>query len=366
MSALTVVAFVVGLILLVAGAELLVRGASRLATAVGISPLVVGLTVVAFGTSAPEMAVSVQSSLAGQSDVAVGNVIGSNIANILLILGCSALAAPLIVSRQLTRLDVPLMVGASLLVYGLAWNGRLSQLESGFLFLVILSYIAYSVYQSRREGRAKLESLPGLETAPPPGAKGIVWNILLVAAGLGLLVFGADLLVDAAVTVAEFLGVSKLIIGLTIVAVGTSLPELATSVVASLRGEREIAVGNVVGSNLFNLLAVLGLAGAVTPGGMIVSQQALQFDMAVMTAVALLCLPIFFSGDTISRKEGALFSGYYVAYIAYLILATTQHPALPLFQLVMGWIVIPATVVGLLFLTVKAVGRRRRTTDDRR
>jgi cation:H+ antiporter len=355
MSILSIVAFIVGLVLLVAGAELLVRGASRLATAVGISPLVIGLTVVAFGTSAPEMAVSVQSSLAGQSDVAVGNVIGSNIANILLILGCSALAAPLIVSRQLARLDVPLMVAASFLVYGLAWNGRLSQLESGLLFLSVVSYTGYSIYKSRREGQAQADPQTAI---PPTGASQLVWNAVLTLAGLGLLVFGADLLVDAAVTFAEFLGVSKLVIGLTIVAVGTSLPELATSLVASLRGEREIAVGNVVGSNLFNLLAVLGLAGAVTPGGLLVSAQALQFDMVVMTAVALLCLPIFLTGDHISRGEGALFLGYYAAYIAYLVLTAVQHPALPLFQTIMIWVVIPLTIGWLAVVTWRQFRRR--------
>jgi cation:H+ antiporter len=353
MSTLTTLSFIAGLLLLIVGAELLVRGASRLATAVGISPLVIGLTVVAFGTSAPEMAVSVQSSLAGQSDVAVGNVVGSNIANILLILGCSALAAPLIVSRQLVRLDVPLMVVASLVVYGLAWNGRLGQLESSLLFLGVIGYTSYSIYQSRRQGQKEANELPDLTPAPPKGARQLAGNALIATAGLGLLVLGADLLVDAAVTVAEFLGVSKLVIGLNIVAVGTSLPELATSVVASLRGEREIAVGNVVGSNLFNLLAVLGLAGMVTPGGLLVSAQALQFDLLVMTAVAFLCLPIFLTGDTISRGEGAFFLGYYAAYIAYLVLAAVQHPALPFFQTIMGWVIIPLTLAGLLLMMVR-------------
>jgi cation:H+ antiporter len=180
-----------------------------------------------------------------------------------------------------------------------------------------------------------------------------------VAGGLGLLLLGANWLVDAAVTFAEYLGVSQLIIGLTIVAIGTSLPELATSVIASLRGEREIAVGNVVGSNLFNLLAVLGLAGLVTPGGVVVSAQALQFDMAAMTAVALLCLPIFLTGDTISRWEGALFLGYYAASIAYLVLTAVSHPALPIFQAVMLMFVIPATLIGLFFVAARAIYARR-------
>ena len=324
MSILTIFFFVAGLILLIAGAEILVRGASRLALAVGISPLVVGLTVVAFGTSSPELAVSIQSSLAGQADVALGNVVGSNIANILLILGCSALAAPLLVSRQLARLDVPFMVGVSLLFWWLAGNGRLSQLESLILFLLVVAYTIFSIFKSRREGHAA-----GNEPPPALNARQIGLNLLLVAGGLILLVLGADWLVDTAVTVAEHLGVSQLIIGLTIVAIGTSLPELATSIVASLRGERDIAVGNVVGSNLFNLLTVLGITGLITPGGLAVSEQALRLDIPVMTAVALLCLPIFLTKSSVSRWEGGFLLFCYAAYLSYLILVVMQHPVLP-------------------------------------
>jgi cation:H+ antiporter len=325
MSGLTIFFFSAGLVLLVGGAEALVRGASRLAVAVGISPLVVGLTVVAFGTSSPELAVSLQSSLAGQADVALGNVVGSNIANILLILGCSALAAPLLVSRQLARLDVPIMVGVSLLFWWLASNGRLSQFESLILFFLVVAYSVFSIYKSRRDGQADAN---GTEL-PPLNVQQIGLNLFLVAAGFVLLVLGADWLVDAAVTVAEYLGVSQLIIGLTIVAVGTSLPELATSIVASLRGERDIAVGNVVGSNLFNLLAVLGVAGLVTPGGLAVSEQALRLDIPVMTAVALLCLPIFLTKSSVSRWEGAFLLLCYAAYLGYLVLVAMQHPILP-------------------------------------
>ena len=324
MSGLTFFYFVAGLLLLIAGAEILVRGASRLALAVGISPLVVGLTVVAFGTSAPELAVSIQSSLAGQTDVALGNVVGSNIANILLILGCSALAAPLLVSRQLARLDVPFMVGVSLLFWWLVGNGRLSQPESLILFLLVVAYTVFSIFKSRRDGQADAAG-----TVPLLDKRQIGLNLLLVVAGFGLLVLGADWLVDAAITVAEHLGISQLIIGLTIVAVGTSLPELATSIVASLRGERDIAVGNVVGSNLFNLLAVLGVAGLVTPGGLAVSEQALRLDIPVMTAVALLCLPIFLTKSNVSRWEGAFLLLCYAAYLGYLVLVAMQHPILP-------------------------------------
>jgi cation:H+ antiporter len=325
MGGSTVFFFIAGLLLLIAGAEVLVRGASRLALAAGISPLVIGLTVVAFGTSSPELAVSLQSSLAGQSDVALGNVVGSNIANVLLILGCSALAAPLVVSRQLARLDIPLMVAATLLFWWLAGNGRLTQVESFILFMGIAGYIILSIYRSRQESQAATAAA-GPEAPPALGGRQIALNLLLVVVGFGLLVLGADWLVDAAVTVAEHFGVSQLIIGLTIVAIGTSLPELATSIVASLRGERDIAVGNVVGSNLFNLLAVLGIAGMVTSGGLAVSAQALRLDIPVMTAVALLCLPIFLTQSKVSRWEGAFLLLCYVAYLGYLVLVAIQHP----------------------------------------
>jgi cation:H+ antiporter len=326
MGGSTLFFFIAGLLLLIVGAEVLVRGASRLALAAGISPLVIGLTVVAFGTSSPELAVSLQSSLAGQSDVALGNVVGSNIANVLLILGCSALVAPLIVSRQLARLDIPLMVAATLLFWWLASNGRLSQVESFILFMGIVAYIILSIYKSRRESQAAAATGP--EALPALGRHQMALNVLLVGVGFGLLVLGADWLVDAAVTVAEYFGVSQLIIGLTIVAVGTSLPELATSIVASLRGERDIAVGNVVGSNLFNLLAVLGVAGLATPGGLAVSAQALRLDIPVMTAVALLCLPIFLTQSKVSRWEGIFLLLCYVAYVGYLVLVAIQHPIL--------------------------------------
>lgn len=345
-----------GLVLLIVGAELLVRGAARLAAAAGISPLVVGLTVVAFGTSSPELAVSVKAALAGQAGLAVGNVVGSNIFNVLLILGVSALAAPLLVSRQLLRLDVPLMIGVSGLVWLLAADGRVGPLEGGALFAILVAYLVFLVIQSRRETRAvQQEYAQGL----PPPSRRLPVDLVLVVGGLALLVLGSDWLVDGAAAVARRLGVSDLVIGLTIIAAGTSMPEAVTSVVASLRGQRDIAVGNVVGSNIFNLLAVLGVSSLVAPGGLEVTAAALRFDIPVMTAVALACLPVFFTGQVIARWEGALFLGYYLAYAAYLVLAATQHDALPVFSRVMLLFVVPLTVVtlGVLVLRGRRAGR---------
>ena len=348
----------VGLIFLVLGAELLVRGASRLAAAVGISPLVVGLTVVAFGTSAPELAVSVQSALAGQADLALGNVVGSNIFNVLFILGFSALITPLVVSQQLVRLDVPLMIGISVLLLLLALDGTIGRLEGALLFGAIVGYTGFLIRKSRRESGGVAA---GAEMAGDAQAQPGSWvrNVGLVVGGLALLVLGSRWLVSGAIEIATALGVSELVIGLTIVAAGTSLPEVATSVLASIRGERDIAVGNVVGSNIFNILAVLGLSSLVAPHGVEVARSALAFDIPVMIAAAVACLPIFFSGYLIARWEGALFVGYYVAYTVYLVIHAADHLMLPAFRTAMLFYVMPLTVVTLLVIGVRAHGRSR-------
>ncbi len=344
MNTMTVVLFVVGLGLLVLGAEWLVKGASRLAAALGISPLVIGLTVVAYGTSAPEMAVSVKAALAGQPDLALGNVVGSNIFNVLFILGASAIITPLVVSSQLIRLDVPIMIGVSLLTLLLAGDGSVGRLDGAILFALAVAYTVLQIRQSRKESAAVREEY-GREFGPSRGATAA--NLAYIAAGLVLLVLGSRWLVNGAVAFAQALGVSELVIGLTIVAAGTSLPEVATSILAAVRGERDIAVGNVVGSNIFNLLAVLGLSGLVAPAGLPAPAALLRFDLLVMIAVAIACLPIFASGATIARWEGALFLFYYVAYTAYLVLASQQHDALPVFSTVMEVFVLPLTGITL-------------------
>ena len=331
MDVITLALFVLGLVLLVGGAEILVRGASGLAAAVGISPLVIGLTVVALGTSSPELAVSVQAGVSGQADIALGNVVGSNIANVLLILGISALVAPLVVSRRLVRFDVPVMIGSSVLLLGMALDGSLGWLDGLLLFAGIVTYTAYMIRVSRREGAARSEAPPATGRHGWPAQAGTA------LAGLVLLVLGSRWLVDGAVEIATLLGVSQLVIGLTVVAVGTSLPEIATSVLAAIRGERDIAVGNVVGSNLYNILAILGLSGLAAPGGIPVAASALRFDLPVMVAVSLICLPVFFTGYRISRWEGGMLLAYYFAYTAFLVLSATGHAALPAFGATVGW-----------------------------
>jgi cation:H+ antiporter len=361
MEPLTFILFVAGLGLLVGGAELLVRGASRLAAVLGIPPLIVGLTVVAVGTSSPEIAVALQSSVNGQADIALGNIIGSNIANVLLILGLAALVAPLAVPQLLIRQDVPIMIGASLLVIALSMDGMLGRLDGFLLLAGIVAYIVFVARQSRKESaRVKAEYAAEFGVNQPQAPGGWLRHLLAVVGGLSLLIIGAGWLVDGAVAFARVLGVSELIIGLTIVAVGTSLPEIATSMLASLRGERDIAVGNVIGSCIFNLLLVLALTVAVTPGGVPVPPPALYFDMPVMLATAVACLPIFINGHTIYRWEGGLFLGYYAGYTCYLLLASSQHALLQPFSLLMLYFVMPLTVITLLIVVWRSMRAQRR------
>ena len=352
MSALSMV---LGLIALVAGGELLVRGASSLAATMRISPLVIGLTVVAFGTSSPELAVSVQSAIAENTDIAVGNVVGSNIFNVLFILGLSALIVPLAVASQLIRREVPLMIAVSVLALLLGLDGRIGRADGIGLFVVIIIYSVWCIRHSRGERKVVEEEFAKELPKPVADLAPLFFQGSLIVVGLVLLVFGANWLVTGSVAIATRLGVSELVIGLTIVAAGTSLPELVTSILAAMRGERDIAVGNVVGSNLFNILCVLGLAGAVSPVGVEVSKTALRFDIPVMIAVAIACLPIFFTGNQISRWEGGLFLGFFVAYSTYLVLDASEHIASRTLAGAMIWFVIPLTVLTLSIAVYRTI-----------
>ncbi len=352
---LTIIWFVLGLTALVAGAHMLVKGASNLAITLGISPLVVGLTIVAIGTSSPEIAVSIGGALSGETGIVVGNVVGSNIFNVLFILGLCAVIAPLVVQVQLIRQEVPLMIGFTILCIILALDGSLGLYDGLILIALLVGYTTFLIIQSRRQMAAAQSGIETGEAAPavdPPDDA--TWpphwsvSIALVAAGLVLLVIGADWLVDSATTLAKAMGVSDVIIGLTIVAAGTSMPELATSVIATLKGERDIAVGNIVGSNIFNILICLGFASLVAPGGLDIPRAILAFDFWVMLAVALICLPIFLSGRKIARWEGFLLLGYYVTYTVFLILTAQEHDALPLYSMVMLLFVLPLSVIALL------------------
>ncbi|MET3859523.1 cation:H+ antiporter [Dietzia sp. 2505] len=397
MSALTVAALAVGFVLLVAGGESLVRGAGRLAVTLGISPLVVGLTVVAFATSTPELAVSVDAALSGHPGLAVGNVVGSNIANILLILGLTALIAPLLANSRIVRVDIPIMVGFSILLLVVALDGVISSLDGLLLFVGVVAYVVATVVISRRRtadptdapqveptvgdagsaegttgeqspaGSGTPESAAGavgVDSAEAGASHSVLKSSALVALGVLMLVVGARLLVTAASDLAAAWGMSDLVIGLTVVAIGTSLPELATSLVAAFRGERDLAVGNIVGSNMFNIGAVLGLTSLITP--IEVAAGAIRFDLPIMVAVALALLPIAFTGMAIKRWEGLLFAGFYAAYIAYVVLQASDHDALEPFSTAMLWFVIPFTAVWLIVLATYELGVIRGRRQMRR
>ena len=361
MNPITFLTLVAGLVLLVIGAEFLVKGASRVAAILQIPPLIIGLTIVAYGTSAPEMSVSIMSSFSEQSaDIAIGNVVGSNICNILLVLGLSSVVAPLTVTKQIIRSDVPIMIGVSLLLFMFVIDGQLSRVDSIILFIGGILYTLSLIYQSNKQGAEEDEfaeeySFSG-EVTP------VVWlkNIVFIVGGSGLLILGSQWLVNSAVAIAESFGVSKLLIGLTIIALGTSLPELATSVVASFRGERDIAVGNVLGSNIFNILAVLGIAGIVAPNGINVNPAVINFNAPVAIAVACACFPIFYSGKQIDRWEGLLFLFYYLAYNGYLILDAIDHSILGLYTTVMLLVVIPVTIIAVVTVAIMEKRAKRR------
>jgi len=369
MQLLDVVLVLAGLALLTAGGEVLVRGASALAERLRIPPLVVGLVVVSAATSTPELAVTVGAILRDEPGLAVGNVVGSNIVNILLILGISAIIVPLAVKRQLIRFDVPVMVGLSVLLLVLSLDGQVGLLDGILLLAGLLVHAFLSVFIGRRDAKtaaltadaplAKIAtSNPAANPAPKPVAKPIaLWlALVLIVAGIGLLVLGAQLLVDGAVSIASGFGVSSLVIGLTVVAIGTSLPELAASLAAVRRREGDIAVGNIVGSNIFNIGMVLGVPAIIFGQGIPVPAPAIALDMPLMVAAAVALLPIAFTGFIIARWEGSLFVVLYAAYVVYLVLASTAHDALEGFSNVMLIFVLPLVGITLIVFTAYEFG----------
>ena len=370
MSPLVAVWFVVGVVALVVGAESLVRGSSRLAARSGLSPVVIGLTVVAFGTSAPELAVSIGAAAGGESEIALGNVIGSNIANVLLVLGLSAVVGGgLVVAQRIVRVDVPIMIVMSALVLVLGLDGRIGRTDGGLFVAILIVYLVWTVRSAvgdqdadeDHDGVADAATLAS-EYSSALGREKIrgssLWrDLLYVVGGLALLVVGAQSLVTAATDIARALDISELVIGLTVVAVGTSLPEIATSVLAAARGQRDMAVGNAIGSNLFNILAVLGITGVVSP--VIVSSGARGFDLPFMLAVAVACLPIFADGFILRRWQGAVFLSYYVAYLVWLGLDAAEHDLQSAFSSLMLYFAVPLTALTVIVVAYRAIGQRR-------
>ena len=296
---LSIVLLIVGIILLFFGGEGLVKGASRLARLLGISPVVIGLTVVAFGTSAPEFVVGLIAALQGASDVVLGNIIGSNISNIGLILGIAALISPLIIQGRLIKAEVPIMIVLSFLFYGIAWTLELEILQGAILFGSLIAFAIYSYFGAKKEPKLIEE-----EYEEYLGTNGPVWKqILFIVLGLAGLIIGARLVVDSAIFIARVIGVSELVISITVVAIGTSLPELSTTIVAAMKKEHDIIVGNIIGSNIFNI-GILGLISIIHP--VKVDSTLLRFELPVMLFFSILILPIMMTGKRVGRMEGVL------------------------------------------------------------
>lgn len=314
---LAILYLVLGLVLLYYGAEALVRGSSSLALRLGLSPLVIGLTVVAFGTSSPELVVSLKAGLAGQGNISVGNVVGSNICNLGLILGLCALVTPVATTSQIVRMDIPIMIAVTAFATFLLSNGTLTRTEGTLLATLLLAYVIFSIRLARRQPADALGAEFG--EAVKVSKRGLAVDLLMVAGGLVLLVFGARFLVDGAVIIARAFGWSDALIGLTVIAIGTSLPELATSLVAAVKKEADIALGNIVGSNIFNLLGILGITAMVTP---LAESGISLIDYAVMAVFALVLWPMAYHQKRITRLEGAILLAGYAAYVSWLVLST--------------------------------------------
>jgi len=312
---LTLVQLIAGFVLLTYGAARLVDGSSALALKAGLTPLVVGITVVAFGTSAPELVVSIRATLAGNSEIAIGNVIGSNIANIALILGVTAVIKPMMIHASLLRVDIPLMMVITFVASIFIVDDVIGRIEGFILFSGLIAYIVYNIRRTRSLPKELVDQLveePDEDAVSMRVSK--IW--LLIVFGLGLLIAGGELLVSAAVRIARDLGISEAVIGITIVSVGTSLPELATSAVAAIKKEADIAVGNIIGSNVFNLLSILGITGLIHP---LDSSSFGLVDLSVMLGLTIIIWPLMRRGFQINRLEGGLLLAIYGGYITWLL-----------------------------------------------
>ena len=314
---LAILYLALGLVLLYYGAEALVRGSSSLALRLGLSPLVIGLTVVAFGTSSPELVVSLKAGLTGQGNISVGNVVGSNICNLGLIIGLCALVTPVATTSQIVRMDIPIMIAVTAFAIFLLSNGTLTRTEGTLLATLLLAYVIFSIRLARRQPADALGAEFG--EAVKVSKRGLAVDLLMVAGGLVLLIFGARFLVDGAVIIARAFGWSEALIGLTVIAIGTSLPELATSLVAAVKKEADIALGNIVGSNIFNLLGILGITAMVTP---LAESGISLLDYAVMAVFALVLWPMAYHQKRITRLEGAILLAGYATYVSWLVLST--------------------------------------------
>ncbi len=347
---IAVAEFTGGLLVLLLAGHLVVRAASALGARLGLSPMVIGLTIVAAGTSAPELAVVGQAIAVDDTELAVGSIIGSNIANVLLVLGIVALLGAIHVTSRVVRIDIPVMIAASTLFLLFALDGTLGRVDGIILFGGLILFVTWTLRATRRRpdrsGAAESAGTDGESAAVGvPDGPTLRRVIIELVAGIAVLAVAARFVVSGAEEIARSLGVPELIVGLTIVALGTSAPEIVTTLVAAFQGRRDLAVGNAVGSNIFNILLVLGVAGILAPSGISVSEDALQLDLPILLAAAIACLPIVAWDYTLNRWEGAIFVSYYAAYLVFLVLDATGHRAKDPFALIMLAFVLPLTII---------------------
>lgn len=342
---MTVFLFILGLAVLIGGAELFLRAVDKFGAAWSVSPVVMGLTVVAFATGAPELAISLQAAVDGKPDLVLGNILGSNVANILLILGIAGLVNPLKITNRIIKVDVPMVIIASTLLFILAIDGLLSPMDGAIIFGALILYSIFMYFQIRKDRQNNKQNGVTEETELDEPVTTLFYGkyILLLLGGLVLIVMGSRWMVASAVEIAGILGISELIIGLTIVSIGTSLPEVATSVSAVRHGDSDTAVANVMGSNLYNILLTLSLTVLIAPGAIDVSQEAINLDLPIMLIVAIACLPLFWPGKELGRKEAIGFLFYYVAYMTYLVFLAMGHPFKETMEVIMVWGVFPIT-----------------------
>ncbi len=352
------ITFIAGLAALIGGAELFLRGVDHFGVKWRVSPLIMGLTVVAFATGAPELAISIQAAASGNADLVLGNIIGSNIANILLILGISAIIRPLVVKLRVVQIDVPIVIAASILLYIVAFDGQLTKIDGVWLLIGLVLYSIFTFFQIKKERKSQPEETD-FEAEERKLASGwffYVKNIGYLIIGLGLIVQGSDWMVQSAVELATILGLSQLVIGLTIVSIGTSLPEVATSIATIRKGNTDMAVANVLGSNLYNILLTLGLTIVIAPNVLDVSAAAIALDLPFMVAVSIVCIPVFVAGFDITKTDGSIFLFYYGSYLTYLVLEAVGSPLLPPIETVMIYAIVPATVI---YVVWRALNHRK-------
>ena len=351
---MTILLFVLGLVGLITGAELFLKAVDHFGLKWGVSPLIMGLTVVAFATGAPELAISIKAAFSGSADLVLGNIIGSSIANILLILGITAIISPINITRRVIRIDVPIVITISVVVYLMSIDGGLSTVDGVILLVGFLaySYFTYVQIKNNSNEEEKEDEAFQYHLSPDELEKGTFFYIKnggLLLIGLALIVLGSNWMVDSAVIIARILGLSELVIGLTIISIGTSLPEVATSLSAARKDNADIAVANVMGSNLYNVLLTLALTLIIAPNVLEVSKDAITLDLPFMVLVSMACIPIFIAGFNLTRVDGALFLSYYVTYLTYLVLNAINSPIVSTMQGVILYAAIPLTILYMMW-----------------